>query len=677
LSSATEIYAGPLRAAVELLTTGLEGFTAILPLNHSGPTESSPLIILRSRAEGAARHISAQWILGVSLGFLTEDSDFNEALEWFDSRNPLRAALHAIQPQTVRRALEHLAQVADPTAFADLLPYILDPHGPGSRLSVMRNPTTKLARATRRAQGVFYTPEDVAGHMAQSTLDNIDLSPETLRVFDPACGTGVFLRAILRTLHAQGADPLHVVQGCLFGMDIDSWAVDGTAYVLLHDAISLAPKADVCPALLWQSIRRNVAVGDALSLEPTRAIARPRLFDPPPENTRFCIADVFPAMSDAPNVIIGNPPYAPVSSRTDFAELSAAFSTFPARYSLNADMHPLFFEQMVRLSAPEASGALVLPLSVAFSTGQQYQAMRQLIEQTAGSWRFSFFDREPHALFGEDVKTRNAIITWNRNAFDRTSRKMTGPLLKWRGDDRARMLHGIRHTELHSSIVNGIPKLSGNLQANALESLTAQGGSLSDLVRSFNSTTLESTFVGDQKTVFVGGTAYNFLNVFVRPPAQLRPEVGSMSTNTMHGLSCATIDDAFAVLALLSSGVAFWLWHTLGDGFHVSRSFLEDFPLGPTLFNCVAFEELSSVGRSLWQSLQSCPVSSVNRGRSSLSFPASRLREQQREIDKIITHASGLPTIFVQELDSFINSVVSAMPANDVDGHAQEEVFVG
>ena len=677
LSTATEIYAGPLRTAVELLSIGLKGASALLPLHQSGLTETSQLIILRSRAEKAARHICAQWILGVSLGFLTEDSDLNEALIWFDTRNPLLAALHAIQPQTVKLVLENLAPVADPIAFADLLPYILDPHGPGSRLSVMRNPSTKVARAMRRAHGVFYTPADVAEHMAQSALDNIDLSPNTLRVFDPACGTGVFLRATLCTLHAQGADPLHIVQNCLFGMDIDPWSVDGAAYVLLHDAISLAPEVGVSPGSLWQSIRRNLAVGDALSLDPSRAPVRPRLFDLPHENARFCIADVFPAMGDAPNVIIGNPPYAAVSSRADFAELSAAFSTFPARYSLSADMHPLFFEQMVRLSAPEAAGALVLPLSVAFSTGQQYQAMRQLIEQTAGSWRFSFFDREPHALFGEDVKTRNSIITWNRNAFDRTSRKMTGPLLKWRGDDRARMLHGIRHTELHGSIVNGIPKLSGSLQSDALDRLTAQGASLSDLVRSFNSTTLERTFVGDRKTVFVGGTAYNFLNVFVRPPARLRPECGSMSTNTMHGLSCATIDEAFAALALLSSGVAFWLWHTLGDGFHVSRSFLEDFPLGPTLFNGVAFEELSSVGRSLWQSLQSCPVSSVNRGRSSLSFPASRLREQQREIDQIIIRASGLSTIFVNELDSFINSVVSAMPLSEADAYAPEEVFVG
>src|ERR1700733_3757759 len=104
LSTATEIYGGPLRTAVELLSIGLKGASALLPNHQSGFTETSQLVIFRSRAEKAARHICAQWILGVSLGFLTEDSDLSEALIWFDARNPLLAALHAIRPHTVERA---------------------------------------------------------------------------------------------------------------------------------------------------------------------------------------------------------------------------------------------------------------------------------------------------------------------------------------------------------------------------------------------------------------------------------------------------------------------------------------------------------------------------------------------------------------------------------------------
>ncbi len=678
LSTVTEVYGGPIRAAVQLLTTGLAKKTALLPKERAeSPAAKAELVIRRSTSEMAARHVCAQWILGIALCSITEASAITEALTWFNKRNSLLTAIQSLHPQLLGEALEQLRPVADSAAFADLLPYILAPHGPDSRLSVMRDPRTKSARAMRRVHGVFYTPADVAEHMAQAALADTDLSTNTLRVFDPACGTGVFLRAILCTLLAQGADPMGIAQQCLFGMDIDPWAVDGAAYVLLHDVLSVAQQAVRQPASLWRSIRQNLAVGDALTIDPPNAPERPTLFSLPGQTVRFSTAEVFPAMGGAPNVIIGNPPYAAVNTRADFRELSNVFNTFPVHGSTAADMHPLFFEQMVRIAAPEASGALVLPLSLAFSGGQQYQATRQLIEQTSGTWRFSFFDREPHALFGEDVKTRNAIITWRRYASDRASRKMTGPLQKWRGHDRARMLRNIRHTEIRSSIVNGIPKLNSSLQADSLELLIAQGSNLASLVHSFYSTSLEHTFGADRKTVFIGGTAYNFLNVFFRPPVRLQPEPGLMSTNTIHGLSCANLKDAFAAFALLSSGVAFWLWHTLGDGFHVSRNFLESFPLGPTLFNGASIQQLSAVGRELWRDLQSHPVSSLNRGRASLSFPASRLRQQQRAIDQIIVRSSGLPDSFLDELESFIKSVVSATPLNETDAYAPEEVLVG
>jgi predicted RNA methylase len=675
LSTVTEQYSGPIRTAIELLETHIAkqpGKTApTREVSHYGPLD---VLLVRKPAEMVARHVCAQWIVGVALGHLSEDDDLIAALQWFDRKNEYLPSIRCLDTEIQTRALQHLQSVAEPIALADLLPYILDPHGPGSRLSVMRDPSTKTARANRRVHGVFYTPADVAEYMVEGALTASDLRSGH-RIFDLACGTGVFLRAALCTLHARGHDVMHTAKNCLFGVDIDPWSVDGAAYVLLHDVLSLYDGDSSAPSDLWRSIRCNLAVADALTIDSANAPAPMRLFDLPEGDRRFSIAEIFPNMKGAPNVIIGNPPYAAVSGRADLSELSKIFSTFPIKGSSAADMHPLFFEQMVRLAAQSSSGALVIPLSVAFSSGQQYFAMRQLIEQTSGPWKFSFFDREPHALFGEDVKTRNTIIIWRRTPRDRKSRKMTGPLLKWRGHDRARMLREIKYTELHSSIANGIPKLSSNLQSEALDRLIAEGSTMSDLAKTFYSTSLEHTFVADRKTLFVGGTAYNFLNVLFRPPIRLKPQSGMMSTNTMHALSFSTLKDAFAAFALLSSGVSFWLWHILGDGFHLSRSFLETFPLGPKLFNEETFDQLSSAGHALWEDLQSHPVVSMNRGRASLSFPASRLREQQRVIDKIIIDVAMLPKEFLDELDSFITSVISAMPSSDEQSLGLDEVL--
>jgi hypothetical protein len=153
------------------------------------------------------------------------------------------------------------------------------------------------------------------------------------------------------------------------------------------------------------------------------------------EKHRFALDAVFPAIKEGPHLVIGNPPYADLGLRGDLPELARRFSSLGRAPRASDDLYPLFFEQMIRLAAPDAhGGALVLPLSLACNTGAQFVALRQLISQTSGSWRFAFFDREPHALFGEDVKTRNTIILWTRAKTERASSIFTGPLRKWRAD---------------------------------------------------------------------------------------------------------------------------------------------------------------------------------------------------------------------------------------------------
>ena len=672
LSTVTEQYGGPVRFAIEALTSALSHSEWDARTQKAISSQSFGTVQRRSDAEMVARHACAQWVVGFALSRFSETTGLVASLRWFDLNNPLLPAIQSLDTLVLSETLEHLIRVAEPAALADLLPYILDPHGPGSRLSVMRDPNTGAARASRRSSGVFYTPADVAEYMVQAALTDTGIEDKP-KILDLACGTGVFLRAALGRLQTLGMRADFAAQNCLFGVDIDPWSVDGAAYVLLHDVLCECPSSATDPSVLWRSIRNNLAIADALCIDPAGTLPRRSLFKSEP--SRFSLKEVFPALIEGPDVVVGNPPYAPIGERSDLVELAHVFATLPGKGSGVGDLHPLFFEQMMRLAQSSASGALVIPLSVAFSSGQQYAAMRQLVEHTAGTWKFSFFDREPHALFGEDVKTRNTIVTWKRTTNDMKSRKLTGPLMKWRGHDRARMLRGIQHTELHSSIVTGIPKLSSKLQSEVLDSLLAGRSSMSKLAISFRSTSLEHTFDADRKTLFVGGTAYNFLNVLFRPHIRYRQKDGMMSTNTMHALSFLTVRDALAAFALLSSGLSFWLWHIQGDGFHLSRSFLESFPLGPDLFDPASFEQLAHIGLGLWCGLQAHPVESLNRGRASLSFPASRLRRQQRLADSLIIKALGLPTIFVDELDSFINSVVSALPSTVAPTEALEEVL--
>ncbi len=697
LSRVAKEFGEPIRFAVASVATSLR-HNGYRPLEHTArlPLVGPPAIrIDRSPAEIAAWHLCTQWLLGVTLGQVPVTSDLSDGAAWFGEGLP--GSLSSVAAQLGARrhdaALAALRSVADPAPVSDLLPYILDPHGPGSRLSVMRDPATQIARERKRTDGVFYTPADVADYMAGLALKFLQpCHPVT--VFDPACGTGVYLRAALAALRKMhpDADPLTLAEQSLFGVDIDPWAVDAATYVLLHDVLA-DRHADKTPALtVWHLLRLNLAVGDALSLDPAasgpdnedsksadrRCRQQLRAGQMPsaeggagwPERTPINV--LFPLLDQGAHVVLGNPPYAGLGDRPDLIGLGTRFETLrtPAR---SADLHPLFVEQMVRLSAPRSSGCLVVPLSVAFNTRTQYAALRDMIGRTAGTWRLSFFDREPHALFGEDVKTRNTIISWSRAPDADTTRIMTGPLMKWRGDSRARLFASIRFTDVTAPIGNGIPRLSGKLQAAALDRLQNAGGRFAQLLASVSGAELADAFEADRHTVFVASTAYNFINVFRRPPARFRP-THSISTNTVHALRFEDTESANVAYAILSSRVVFWLWHVLGDGFHVTKAFIEDLPIDALLFGAPAAGELAMLGRELWQRLRNVPVVSCNRGRKSIAFPASSAADLQRRIDQLIITAAGLAHGFAGELDRFVHSVVAADPRGSLDNQTQEDI---
>lgn len=626
--------------------------------------------------------IVGAWTVGVATGRLRGNATLLEAERWFLG-DMADAGYASLVPSEARLEAEAaLHQIADRKALLDLLPYVLDPHGEGSRKSVRLRPETAEARTRKRAEGVFYTPADVAGFMAAGIIRCLAEDAIPLTVFDPACGSGVFLRAILTELQRRNpvADAFDLACSCLYGTDIDPWAVNAAALVVLADCSDAVKARGIAPIAAWHALRLNLAHVNALRLDPGKAVPH----DDPERIARLaCRATlkagelpdvsgkhapigalefhlVFPELAEGARIVIGNPPYANIGGCNDLLSLSKRFETFQAAPRPTSDMYPLFVEQMTRLTAPDAhGGAMVLPLSIACNTGRQFLGLRRLLARTSGHWRFAFFDREPHALFGEDVKTRNAIVLWTRRVCEADVQISTGPLRKWRGDDRARMLGGVGFTPIAADIRLGIPKIEGALQAEALTRLLTVRHTLLHAVTHIGRATLSEAMRGDASTVFVAATAYNFLSVFLRPQcSELRGAV-ELTENPMLALTCPSRDAALQVFALLSSKVAFWWWHAHGDGFHVSKHVIETMPVGEAFRSAGFVDELTRMGESLWEEVSASPVVSCNRGRTSLGFSAAT-SPQRKKIDALLIEALGLASEFSDELERFCDGVTNA-----------------
>lgn len=705
VSSLTEERAVHIRRAVAVVEAALrEGSVETRFSDMFGPRacDGEPLDFKEPAAMRAAWAIVSQRVLGRLAGVIGAEATLKDAEDWFSGRavrgqNSLVGLLGTDVDMRACTALERVAYDSD---FAELLPYILDVHGPGSRASVMRDPGTQKARTAKRQGGVFYTPADVAEYQAGMIADQQKGGTVFLRCLDPACGSGVYLRAMLRvvTSFPSPISRTAYVTQCLYGLDVIAQAIEACCFVLLHDCMVEVLAGPVAPWFVWHAIRLNFACVDALTVTresgPDEQNVRQRttlrtsllkgkinrksravtcsLFgrEHPPawdmlRNGARPIHSIFPEAGEGFELLLGNPPYAPLGKRQDYLFLSEQYDSLGVSPSSNDDLYPLFIEMMWRLTKPGRSAAsLVVPLSIAYHGGAQFKKCRHAMTRQGGRWRFAFFDREPHALFGEDVKTRNAILFRDERPElpPRGERSVleTSPMLKWTSRTRARLFSSIKFTPLNGlDISRGIPKLDGPAQSRAAVCLMARANRLATFARHIGTVTPADTFtpVEGEARVFLGGTAYNFLNVFrehQRHPSCTAP----LSTSGVTAIHLRNEDEAWQTLAILSSRLVFWWWHVHCDGFHVPKWFIEGIPFDRDSFSTQQRDLLVTCGRRLWSRLQDHQICSVNGGRLSIAYRPLRCEQERNHIDAILIEAVGLEQRFAAELRRFVRQVV-------------------
>lgn len=593
----------------------------------------------------------AQWLTAVAQGAVAADSSLQEAEDWF-------VGDAAPSSWTFAPALRPAASVGelDRATVGALLPYLLDPLSPATRKDVLAGRGNGQDRSKRKAEGIYYTPADVSLAMVKACL--VGGRP---RVLDPACGTGVFLKAA-RCLNPDVR---------VFGVDLSQVAVEMCAFVLL--AAEADPDPASSPWHRWHAIRCRLAVADSLLLDRgegsdsrrrERAAQHAELLaqlsegvDPGPNPDQHVSSDlevVFPELDDGADLVISNPPYAALGARSDLGALSRRFACFAARPATAPSNTFLpFVEQTWRLLAPHGTGSTVVPLSVTYGSSTQLRALRAAMEAQFGAWEVLSFDRAPDALFGDDVKTRASILRFRAGL---PKGLVTTGVIRWTSRTRGSVLARPKMTAVpEPQFDRCLPKLGSVPEAALYAALRSVGRRLIDgpVTVSRRAATLDTW---EQPCVLVGGTAYNWLGLEL--PIQGEPPVGAAPAPRACVETISEVE-AQAVYALLSSRVIYWLWRTEGDAFHVPTGFLANLPFDISAISANALADLAALGSAAWAVARATPIISVNKGRTTVAFSPYRDADLLDRIDEAVGVAWGLaPEISGADLRGWYSDVL-------------------
>ena len=233
-------------------------------------------------------------------------------------------------------------------------------------------------RSSGEAHGVVLTKS----HVVELILDLVGYTPDRdltlLRLFEPACGKGIFVLHALRRLlasakrHGSGK----ILAGCLATMDIDPAQVDETRALLRAELLTHGMAPEQAEALVMEWVRG----GDFL-LE-----SQPLRYD----------------------VIVGNPPYVRIEQLSPdlLAEYRGRFHSLRDR----ADLYVAFIERALELLTAE--GRLSFICSDRWINNRYGAALRKLI--TTGYQVTAFVDLHNASPFDSEVIAYPSIFVLHR-----------------------------------------------------------------------------------------------------------------------------------------------------------------------------------------------------------------------------------------------------------------------
>lgn len=225
--------------------------------------------------------------------------------------------------------------------------------------------------APDRSKGAVYTPQFIARFFARFLREHTTpFQFKRLKVIDPACGSGIFLRTLLEFQ----CDP-----------------TDGSRPDLIAEAFQRTTGIDQ---------DQNAVAATELSLSLLHLVLMGTLPQQLPIFARDFLAqsdkDGVDDVSAQQDVILANPPFVPIGIQ--HAELRARVSAIVGSYGRGRlDLYLAFLKRSIDLLKPGGFGLFVLPHS--FLMGKSARGLRQLIAESC--WVRCLADLSAIRVFGD------------------------------------------------------------------------------------------------------------------------------------------------------------------------------------------------------------------------------------------------------------------------------------
>jgi hypothetical protein len=293
--------------------------------------------------------------------------------------------------------------------------------------------------------------------------------------------------------------------------------------------------------------------------------------------------------SSKPLTVFGNPPF--VSNPSGSSRWKNLFADFVDISLLHADRRGTLH--------------FILPISVAFS--RDFRELRKMLVASGQELILSHFDNIPDTLFksGKPGHTntnkansqRCSILTLRPSA---TYRVLSTELHRWSKYDRASFLETVPsyHDVTDYQFDDQFPRPANRAVLMYLTENRTHTR-LGDLLQPNGASEL-----------YVAAVARNFIGIRDTPGGGA------------HRLRFAEQDDFHRVLLLLASDLFFAYWRTVGDGFHVTKANILDFPVAPRLMDTTSAHLRSA--KKLWANRNQFIKSKLNAGQPTHSYDFSK-----------------------------------------------------